>query len=97
MFCLASRYQTSPENLDQIARIFNEQAVPLVSKQPGFKGVYLMVQPNGAFMVLNIWENTEQAEAWPQNQEHQKIAAELKPLLSGAPSREGFEIRAHHV
>jgi len=60
MFCLASRYQTSPENLEEIARIFNEQAIPLVSRQTGFKGVYLMAQPHGPFMVLNIWNTKEQ-------------------------------------
>ncbi len=37
MFCIASRYQTSPQNLDQVAKIFQEQALPLVSNQQGFK------------------------------------------------------------
>ncbi len=97
MFCLASRYQTSPENLDQIARIFQEQAVPLVSRQPGFRGVYLLTKASGEFMVLNIWDTEEQAQAWPQNPEHQRVAAQLKPLLTGAPVRDGFEVRAHAV
>ena len=70
MFCLASHYQSSAESLGEIARIFNEQAVPLVSRQPGFRGVYLMTKPNGEFMVLNIWDTEKQANAWPQNPEH---------------------------
>jgi heme-degrading monooxygenase HmoA len=97
MFCLASRYQTSPQNLDQVAKIFKEQAVPLVSRQQGFKGVYLMAKSSGDFMVLNIWDTEEQANAWPQNPEHQKVTAQLKPLLSGAPTRDGYEVRAHRV
>ena len=97
MFCLASRYQTAPGSLNEIARIFQEQAVPLVSRQPGFKGVYLMTKPNGDFMVLNIWDTEEQANAWPQNPEHQQVVAQLKPLLSGAPARDGYEVRAHAV
>jgi heme-degrading monooxygenase HmoA len=97
MFCLASRYQTSPENLDQVAQIFQEQAVPLVSRQPGFRGVYLLTKASGEFMVLNIWDTEEQAQAWPQNPEHQRVAAQLKPLLTGAPVRDGFEVRAHAV
>ena len=97
MFCLASRYQTSPKSLDEIARIFKEQALPLVSRQKGFKGVYLMTKSNGEFMVLNIWDTEEQANAWPQNPEHQKVAAQLKPLLSGAPARDGYEVRDHAV
>jgi len=53
MFCLASRYQTSPESLGEIARVFREQAVPLVSRQAGFKGVYLFTKPDGEFTVLS--------------------------------------------
>jgi heme-degrading monooxygenase HmoA len=94
MFCLASRYQTSPESLGEVARIFKEQAVPLVSRQTGFKGVYLMTKPDGDFMVLNIWDTEEQANAWPQNPEHQRVGAQLRPLLKGAPARDGYGIPA---
>jgi heme-degrading monooxygenase HmoA len=97
MFCLASRYQTSPQNLDQVTKIFQEQAVPLVSHQRGFKGVYLVTKPSGDFMVLNIWDTEEQANAWPQNPEHQKVTAQLRPMLSGAPVRDGYTVRAHRV
>ena len=97
MFCLASRYQTDSKNSGEIARIFKEQALPLVSRQKGFRGVYLMTKSSGEFMVLNIWDTEEQANAWPQNSEHQKIVAQLKPLLSGPPVREGYEVRAHAV
>jgi heme-degrading monooxygenase HmoA len=85
------------ENLNKVAKIFQEQAVPLVSRQPGFKGVYLMTKSSGEFMVLNIWDTEAQANAWPQNPEHQKVVAQLRPLLTGTPAREGFEVRAHAV
>lgn len=69
----------------------------MASRQPGFRGVYLMTKPNGDFMVLNIWDTEQQAELWPQDPEHQKIVAQLKPLLGGAPVRDGYEVRAHAV
>jgi heme-degrading monooxygenase HmoA len=97
MFCLASRYQTKTESLDKVAQIFQKEAVPLVSRQIGFRGVYLMTKPTGEFMILNIWDTEVQASAWPQNPEHQKVVAQLRPLLTGAPAREGFEVRAHAV
>jgi heme-degrading monooxygenase HmoA len=97
MFCLASRYQTSAKDLAEVARIFHEQAIPLVSRQRGFKGVYLMTKPSGEFVVLNIWDTEKQANDWPQNPEHQKVVAQLRPLLSGAPVRDGYEVRAQAV
>jgi len=77
MYCLASRYQTSLQNLDQVVKIFKEQAVPSVSHQEGFKGVYLMTKPTGEFTILNIWDTEVRAKAWPENPEHQKVAATL--------------------
>ena len=97
MFCLASRYQTKPESLDKVAQIFEKEAVPLVSRQSGFRGLYLMTKPAGEFMILNIWDTEQQATAWPQNPEHQKVVAQLRPLLGGPPIRDGYEVRAHAV
>lgn len=97
MFCLVSRYQTLPENLAKIAQIFREQAVPLVSRQLGFEGVYLLTKPDGQFMVLNIWETEEQANAWLQNPQHQQIVAQLRPMLSGAPMRESYQVQIHEI
>ena len=55
------------------------------------------MKSTGEFMVLNIWDTERQANAWPQNPEHQKVVAQLKPLLSGEPARDGYEVRAHAV
>jgi heme-degrading monooxygenase HmoA len=97
MFCLASRYQTESKNLNEVARIVKEQGLPLVSRQKGFRGAYLLTKASGEFMALNVWDTEEQANTWPQNPEHQKIVAQLKPLLTGAPAREGWEVRANAV
>ena len=97
MFCLSSRYQTQPQSIAEIVLIFQKQAVPLVSLQPGFKGVYLLTKPTGEFMVLNIWDTENQANAWPQNPEHQQVVSQLKSLLSGSPTRDGYEVQAHAV
>ena len=72
-------------------------AVHLVSRQPWFKGVYLMTKPNGEFMVLNIWDTEAQANAWPQNPQHQQVVAQFMPLLTGAPMHDGYQVQAHTV
>jgi len=69
----------------------------LVSHHSGFKGVYLMTRPTGEFMVLNIWDTEQQANAWPQNSQHQQVAPQLKPFISGAPARNAYEVQAHAV
>jgi heme-degrading monooxygenase HmoA len=56
-----------------------------------------MTKPNGEFMALSIWDAEEQANAWYQNPEHHQMVAQLTPLLSGAPARDDYEVRAHAV
>jgi len=95
MFCLASHYEISPQSLDEVARTFRGQAIPLVSHQPGFKGMYLMPKPDGQFTVMNVWDTEAQANAWRQNPDHQKVVTQLKPLLGGVPVLDAYEMRTH--
>ena len=97
MYCMASRYQASPQSVDEIIRIFQEQAVPLVSRQPGFRGVYLMTKPEGQLLILNIWDTEEQAVSWPQNPKHIEVVSKLRSLFQGAPVRDGYTVSAHAV
>jgi heme-degrading monooxygenase HmoA len=97
MFCMISRSQTSAEKLDLLTQVYNEQVIPLVSQQEGFKGVYLMVQPTGSFMVLNMWDARTQAQSWLRHAKHQQIETQITPLLDAAIIREGFEVRGHSV
>lgn len=95
MYCAMTRYQAEPKSLDEVAKIFKEEEVPLASKQPGFKGAYLLTKPSGIFMILNMWDTEEQANAWPQNPKNQEVAARIRSLLSGIRStaRDGYEVQ----
>lgn len=97
MFCSVAHLQTSPQHLDKVVQIFGDQGIPLVSRQPGFKSVYLVAKPSGEFMILNIWDSEEQASAWMSNPEHHKMAAPLDALISAEPLFDGYEVRAHAV
>ena len=94
MFCLVSHSKTPSEGLGKVEQVFREQVIPLISSQPGFKGVCFMTRPSGEFVSLSIWDTEEQANSWPQNQEHQKLIIQLKDLLIGAPEREVFQVQA---
>ena len=94
MFCMLSRYQTSPDKLPELVRLIQEKGWPMVSSQPGFKDVCLMTKPDGEFLVLNIWETETQARAWPSDPSHHGLLEQLGPLVNGAPVREGYEFRA---
>ena len=95
MFCSISQFQALPENLEEIARIFKVQYIPIVSQQPGFKENYLLTRPDGRFIIINNWDTKEQAGEWFKNAEYQNIIFQLRPLLKSAESPEGYKIEAH--
>ena len=94
MFCTISRFQAAPESLEEIARTFKVQYVPIASHQPGFKKNYLLTRPDGKFTIINIWDSKEQADEWFKNAEYQNIIFQLRPLLNSAESPEGYKIAA---
>ena len=96
MYCIATRYQAETKNLDEVVRIFKEEEVPVASRQPGFKGAYLLTKQSGIFMIMNMWDTEEQANAWPQNPKHQEVAAHIRALLgrySRGTARDGYDVR----
>lgn len=97
MFCRVACYQTQPQSVNEIARVFREQVVPLTSRQPGFKGMYLLTKATGELMLLGIWDTEAQANVWSQNPEHLQLVAQIRPLMSGAPKRDSYEVQAHAI
>ena len=98
MICNLVRYQAAPEKLDEVIRLFKEQAIPLASKQAGFKGTYLLTKPSGLFTILNMWDTQEQANAWTENAENREIVSRLMSLLQRQNrSRDSFEVSAQAV
>ena len=89
MFCSVARSLSSPEDLDKLARIFNEQAIPLQERMPGFKGVYIVAKPNGEFMIFSMWDSEEQANAWLASPEHINLGGQLGPLTNYSPPEVG--------
>jgi heme-degrading monooxygenase HmoA len=38
---------------------FNEVVLPALLEQPGYEGVYVLVNPDGNGLVLSLWETAE--------------------------------------
>ena len=97
MFCLATHYRTTPDNVDEAVRIFRERAVPLSACHPGFRGLHLLANKDGDLLAASCWETEEQAMAWPKSREQRKIVRLLRPLLIRRPRRSDYEVRVHVV
>ena len=97
MICKVLRSQLSAEGIDEFVRIFKEQRFPLVSKRKGFKGTCLFAKQNGEFMEVTFWEQEEQAIAWWDSPERNKLSEQAKHLPPAGPftsvTHDVFEVR----
>ncbi len=64
MFARVSTMQGSPDQVDELARRFQEQAVPIVRQLSGFKGVYWLAnRQTGTVLTVALWESEEAMRA----------------------------------
>ena len=88
MFARVITAQTGPDGLDSVISLGREQ-LPGASKQPGFKGFYLLADAEtGKVVIISLWETREQMPAGVQDQG--RPATGLMP-----PHLETFEVAMH--
>lgn len=97
MYCMVSVSQVHPHNLGEIVKIYREQSVPKVSKQPGFKSAYYMSKPTGELIILQIWESEEHFNTWNKSAEHAKIISQTSQLQIRPPERHNYELQTYLV
>ena len=63
MFAHAVTAQAEAEGLDSLIRFSREQ-LPAIRQQPGFRGYYLLSDPqSGKLMTISLWETQEHQQA----------------------------------
>ena len=64
MFARVTSMQGPPDQVDELARRFQEQAVPFARQLSGFKGVYWLAnRQTGTVLGVALWESEEAMRA----------------------------------
>jgi heme-degrading monooxygenase HmoA len=85
MFARNVALRLRPNTLNQFRQIFDDQIIPLLRKQPGFKDVTSFAMTGGAdITVISLWESKEDAEAY-SIAGYPEVMKSLEPLLDGSP------------
>ncbi len=72
--------------------LFSEQVFPLIKRQPGFAGAYLIRTPEGKGMVLTLWESEQLAKAGIESGYYQEQVAKFISFMRQPPGREHYEV-----
>ena len=87
-------FSTIPADLEKGKKIWDEEMAPLLKKQKGFRKAFRALaqdEPGGGVMV-QLWENKEDEEAWRSNPEYQKVISRVETFIPELRLERDFEV-----
>ena len=94
MFARTTQFEvdTVRVNFDEEQRHFEEQVLPELRKQPGYAGMLLMRTPEGAGLLISLWETEEAAKAGLASGFYQEQVRKFLTVMRQPPGREQYEV-----
>lgn len=96
MFARVTTVHGTPEKLDDGARMVQEQMMPLLQQQHGFKGAYLLVdRASGRALGITLWETREAMAASDTVTSPLRAQAGQAAGSDAPPAAEMYEVAVH--
>ena len=97
MYARVFSFEADPEKTDEGIEIYTDGYIPEAEQQPGFiEAILLGDRSTGTGMSISIWESERAARDSEQNGFVQQVIAKFAGVLTGPPSREGYEVMARY-
>jgi hypothetical protein len=85
MFARTVAVRLRPNSLIRFKQILDEQIIPILHKQPGFKDVITFALEGGTDVTaISLWETRKDAETY-HTSTYPEVMKTLDPLLDGSP------------
>lgn len=81
-----------PENVDEVARLFERAVGAVHESESGFRGAMLLVREDGKAMAVNLAEDDQHLKANDASGLYQSEVAEFRSLIVGHPRRQFFRV-----
>ena len=92
MFARTIRMQLKPESLSEFTQVMEDEVIPLLRKQQGFRDEIAFVRPSGTVAIrITLWEGKESADAY-QLQGYPEALKALASVVEGTPRVRSFEV-----
>ena|ERR1700688_3558207 len=85
MFARSVSIRLRPNSVAELNRLIENEALPLLQKQKGFKDEIMLVAPGGADAVaISLWERKENADAYNRDA-YPGLLKTLAKVVEGTP------------
>ncbi|MFN0091723.1 MAG: antibiotic biosynthesis monooxygenase family protein [Acidimicrobiales bacterium] len=78
---------------DAALEVFRTAVLPSLREQTGFRGVYVLANPDGGGVLLSFWDTAEQAESGADAGWYAAELAKYVTLFRAPPGRGSYEVR----
>ncbi|MCW3110889.1 MAG: antibiotic biosynthesis monooxygenase [Segetibacter sp.] len=94
MFARLTFIKTSPENSDQVKRIYNEEIVPVVRSQKGNIGCWLLEPTNtdDDYISLTEWTSSTDADAYEASGTYRTLVDKVKDYYTAKPALKTYNV-----
>ncbi|HEX2910036.1 MAG TPA: antibiotic biosynthesis monooxygenase [Chloroflexia bacterium] len=95
MYVRLRRVEVVPGTQEEARRIWQEQIIPNLQQQKGFRHVYVTSNlPANLIVIIFLWESQEDAEVWLKQAATQQLLVLLAPLTAAPPLTEEYQLVA---
>ena len=85
--------QVQPGKIEETIRIYRDSVVPAAKEQKGFKGAFLLTDPNtGKGVSVTLWETEADLKAGEASGYYQEQIAKFGAVFAAPPAREAYEV-----
>ena len=92
MFARNVSMRLKPNSVTEFTRTLENEVIPLLRKQKGFKDEITFVVPGGTEAVgVSLWDQKENAEAYDRGAYPQVLNA-LSKVIQGTPKLQAYEV-----
>lgn len=78
--------------LDAMIDLFKESVLPAQRAEPGYRGCYVLANPEGKALVLTLWEDAEAAEASLMGGHYERQVEKYVTVYRAPPGREAYDV-----
>lgn len=92
MFARSVSIRLKPNSVAEFTKTLDNEVLPLLQKQKGFKDELALVAPNGAeVLAISLWDGKEDAEAYHRTS-YSEVQKLLSKVIAGTPQVQTYEV-----
>jgi heme-degrading monooxygenase HmoA len=92
MFARSVSIRLKPNSVAEFNRAFENEILPLLRKQKGFRDELALIDPNGSeILAISLWDQKENADAYSR-ETYPEVLKTLGKVVTGTP-----QVHTHNV